>query len=150
MRIFLSFLLVAFTSVSFSANAQLKDPVKWTATAKKNGTGYDVTLVATLPKPWHIYSQHTGEGGPIPTTFSFAKNPLVTFNGAIKEVGQMEEHYDKNFDTKVKSYGNRVEFVQNVKVKGNIKTNVSVTVEYMTCDDTQCLPPTKKTFNVAL
>ena len=54
------------------------------------------------------------------------------------------------FDTKVKYFGEQVSFVQNVKVKGNIKTNVSVTVEYMTCDDSQCLPPTKKTFSVSL
>ena len=39
---------------------------------------YEVTLTATLPKPWHIYSQHTGDGGPIPTKVKFTKNPLVT------------------------------------------------------------------------
>ena len=150
MRSFFSFVVLALLSVSFSANAQIKDPVKWSATSKKVGSGYEVTLTASLPKPWHIYSQHTGDGGPIPTSFKFAKNPLVTFDGGVKEVGKLKEEYDKNFDTKVKSFGDKVDFVQNVKVKGNIKTNVSVTVEYMTCDDSQCLPPTKKTFSVSL
>jgi thiol:disulfide interchange protein DsbD len=70
--------------------------------------------------------------------------------GNVKEEGKLKEEYDKNFDTKVKYYGDKVDFVQTVKVKGNLKTNVGLTVEYMTCDDSQCLPPTKKTFNVAL
>ncbi len=150
MNKFISFLVVGILAFSMNGMAQLKDPVKWSASSKKSGSGYDVTLTATLPKPWHIYSQHTGDGGPIPTTFQFAKNPLVTFNGAVKEVGKLKEEYDKNFDTKVKYFGDKVEFVQNIRVKGNIKTNVSVTVEYMTCDDSQCLPPVKKTFTVSL
>lgn len=148
-KFFLTILTTVFL-FSLTTTAQIKDPVKWSATSKKVATGYEVTLTATLPKPWHIYSQHTGDGGPIPTSFKFAKNPLVTFEGSVKEVGKLMEAYDKNFDTKVKSFGEKVDFVQTVKVKGNIKTNVSVTVEYMTCDDSQCLPPTKKTFSVAL
>lgn len=150
MKKFTFLLIVSSLLLSVGAIAQIKDPVKWKATSKKVAKGYDVTITAMLPKPWHIYSQHTGDGGPIPTNFKFAKNPLVTFNGGVKEVGKMKEEYDKNFDTKVKYFGDQVSFVQNVKVKGNIKTNVSVTVEYMTCDDSQCLPPTKKTFSVSL
>lgn len=142
--------LVITVLFAFSAMSQIKDPVKWTVTSKKNASGYDVILTATLPKPWHIYSQTTGEGGPVPTNFKFAKNPLVTFDGKVKEVGKLKEQYDKLFDTKVKYYGDKVDFVQAVKVRGNVKTNVNVTVEYMTCDDSQCLPPTKKSFNVSL
>ena len=109
-----------------------------------------MVVTATLPKPWHIYSQFTGEGGPVATNFTFSKNPLVTLNGSVKEVGKLKEQFDKLFDTKVKYFGEKVQFVQGVKVKGNVKTNIIVTVEYMTCDDSQCLPPTKKTFTVSL
>ena len=137
--------LLAFTAIS-----QIKDPVAWTAKSRKKGDAFEVVLTATLPKPWHIYSQTTGEGGPIPTTIKFTKNPLLTFEGAVKENGALKQQYDKLFDTNVKYYGETVEFVQLIKVKGKVKTNVNVTVEYMTCDDSQCLPPTKKTFNVSL
>lgn len=133
-----------------TAMAQIKDPVKWTTVSRKKPNGYEVVLTATLPKAWHIYSQNTGEGGPVATNFKFAKNPLLTFDGKVKEVGMLKENYDKLFDTKVKYYGDKVDFVQAVKVRGNVKTNVNVTVEYMTCDDSQCLPPTKKTFSVSL
>ena len=136
--------------IEMNAIAQIKDPVKWKATSKKVGNSYQVILTATLPKPWHIYSQFTGRGGPLPTELKFTKNPLLTFDGGVKEVGKLKEEYDTNFDTKVKYFGDKVDFVQMVKVKGNLKTNVNVTIEYMTCDDSQCLPPTKKTFNVSL
>lgn len=148
MQRFMMVLACAFFAVG--AMAQIKDPVKWTATKRKSASGYEVVITAVLPKPWHIYSQHTGEGGPVPTSFKFTKNPLLTFTGDVKEVGKLKEQYDKLFDTKVKYYGEKVDFVQSVKVRGNVKTNVNVTVEYMTCDDSQCLPPTKKTFNVSL
>ncbi len=143
------FLLICVSFV-FNAMSQIKDPVKWTAASRKKTNGYEVVLTATLPKAWHIYSQNTGEGGPVATNFKFTKNPLLTFDGNVKEIGNLKENYDKLFDTKVKYYGDKVDFVQTVKVKGNVKTNVNVTVEYMTCNDSQCLPPTKKTFTVSL
>ena len=142
--------LVILVLFVFSAMAQIKDPVKWTAASRKKANGYEVVITATLPKMWHIYSQHTGEGGPVATNFKFAKNPLLTLDGGVKEVGKLKENYDKLFDTQVKYYGDKVDFVQAVKVRGNVKTNVNVTVEYMTCDDSKCLPPAKKTFNVSL
>lgn len=147
-RTAISFLILVF--FAFNCIAQVKDPVKWTATSRKKAGGYEIVLTATMPKPWHIYSQKTGEGGPVPTNFKFSKNPLLSFNGEVKEIGSLKENYDKLFDTKVKYFGDKVDFVQAVKVKGNVKTNVNVTVEYMTCDDSQCLPPTKKSFNVSL
>lgn len=148
MRIAVS--MIVFVLFAFNTIAQVKDPVKWTATSRKKAGGYEVVITATMPKPWHIYSQTTGDGGPVPTTFKFTKNPLLTFNGNVKEIGALKENYDKLFDTKVKYFGDKVDFVQVVKVKGNVKTYVNVTVEYMTCDDRQCLPPTKKSFNVSL
>lgn len=148
MRTILS--LIAILVFSFGATAQIKDPVIWSTSSKKKGDAFEVTITATLPKPWHIYSQHTGEGGPLPTKFKFTPSPLLTFQGGVKEDGKLKEEHDPNFDTKVKYFGDKVSFVQLVKVRGNVKTNVNVTVEYMTCDDSQCLPPTKKSFSVSL
>lgn len=142
--------LIAILVFSFGASAQIKDPVQWSTSSKKKGEAFEVTITATLPSPWHIYSQHTGDGGPLKTKFKFTPNPLVTLQGDVKEVGKLKEEHDPNFDTKVKYFGDKVSFVQSVKVRGNVKTNVNVTVEYMTCDDSQCLPPTKKSFNVSL
>ncbi|TSA66050.1 MAG: hypothetical protein D4R41_00075, partial [Sediminibacterium sp.] len=47
-------------------------------------------------------------------------------------------------------YADQVQFVQTITVKGNIKTNISGSVNYMVCDDSQCLPPTTKSFDIKL
>lgn len=134
-----------------AAFSQVKDPVNWSYAAKKKGANtYEIVLTATLPSPWHIYSTTTGKGGPVPTKVTLKRNPLVSVIGAVKENGKLESEYDKNFETTVKYYSNKVEFIQTVVVKGKAKTNISGTVEYMTCDDSRCLPPTSKTFELKL
>ena len=147
-RIVLGVLAVCISIMSFS---QMKNPVSWDyAAKKKTADTYEVTLTATVESPWHIYSQNTGKGGPIATTISFKANPLVTKTGNIKEQGKLEKVFDKNFNTNVLYYSDKVVFVQTVKVKGNVKTSISGTVEYMVCDDSQCLPPVKKSFDLKL
>jgi thiol:disulfide interchange protein DsbD len=144
--VFAALMLVGFSTL----HTQVKNPVQWQFEAKKKGVDYEIVLTATVDKPWHIYSQNTGKNGPVPTTFSFKKNPLVTISGKVIETGKLEKVYDKNFSTDVLFYSNKVVFVQLVKVKAGVKTNVSGTVEYMVCDDEQCLPPTKKAFDIKL
>ncbi|SJZ38165.1 protein-disulfide reductase DsbD domain-containing protein [Sediminibacterium ginsengisoli] len=147
-RIMLTMLL-AF--LGMSAFAQSPDPVEWNFEVKLKSAGtYEVIATANVEKPWHLYSQNTGKGGPIPTKFTFKKNPLITVSGAVKETGKLEKVYDKNFKTDVLFYGGTVKFTQLITVKGKAKTNISGVVEYMVCDDSQCLPPTKKAFDLKL
>ena len=144
------FALFSF-ALATTAFSQPKNPVSWDYQAKKKTADtYDIVLTATVESPWHIYSQNTGKGGPVPTTITMKPNPLITKNGAVKEIGKLEKVFDKNFNTNVLFYSEQVQFVQTVKVKAGIKTNVSGTVEYMVCDDSQCLPPVKKTFDLKL
>jgi Disulphide bond corrector protein DsbC len=131
--------------------AQVKNPVKWNYSAKKLSTGkYELHMTATVEKGWHLYSQNTPEGGPVPTSFTFTKNPLVTMDGKVKEVGKLETHFEKLFDVDVKQYSDKVDFVQTVTVKGNVKTNMAGKVEYMLCNDKECLPPKKVDFSIPL
>lgn len=134
-----------------AVSAQIKDPVSWKfeTTKKADGT-VEFKAIATVEKPWHIYSQNTGEGGPVATKFTFKPNPLLTVDGKVKETGKLEKTYDNNFKTNVLYYTNAVTFTQIIKVKGKAKTNISGSVEYMVCDDEQCLPPTTKAFNITI
>ncbi|WP_346317536.1 protein-disulfide reductase DsbD domain-containing protein [Chitinophaga sp. YIM B06452] len=128
------------------ASAQLADPVKWSFSTKKvDAKTYDVTATATIEKGWHLYAQEAGEG-PIPTSFKFAKNPLAATQGKVKEVGKLKKAFDKNFDSELKYYENTVSFVQRVTVKGKAATKLKGSVEFMVCDDHQCLPPTEVEF----
>lgn len=130
-------------------NAQ--SPVKWSYKAKKTGDKlYEIRLEAKLDDDWHIYSQTTPEGGPVPTAILFSKNPLLTLEGGIKEVGKLEEHFEPLFGVKVKQYSDRVEFVQIIKLKAAVKTAINGHLEFMICNDAECMPPTKKAFSISL
>lgn len=145
-------LFVLFTCLFFlNAQSQVKDPVKWTFKANKRAPGiYEIVLTADIPKPWHMYSQSTPSGGPVPTKISFNNNPLIFKEGKTKETGKMEKVNDKVFGVQVFYYSGKVVYSQVVKVKGDLSTNITGTVSFMVCDDTQCLPPTKKTFDLKL
>ncbi|TDH27048.1 hypothetical protein EXU57_09630 [Segetibacter sp. 3557_3] len=147
-KIFLFILTVIITTASFS---QVQNPVKWNYTAKKiNPTTYEIYLTANVSGNWHLYSQFTPDGGPVPTAITFAKNPLVTLQGKAKEVGKLQQKHEPLFGVDVKQFGGTVNFVQTVKLKSPVKTNIAGSVEYMVCDDTQCLPPATQKFSIAL
>jgi thiol:disulfide interchange protein DsbD len=130
---------------------QPKSPVNWNyEVKKKTADTYDIVITASIDPHWHLYSQHTGKGGPIPTTIVTKTNPLVSKIGALKELGKAEKVFDKLFNTNVVFFSDQVQYVQTVKVKNGVKTNISGTVEYMVCDDSQCLPPVKKSFDLKL
>lgn len=144
-------ILLILLSVPFFGFAQVEDPVKWSFAAKKLNAGtYETRLVATIAPGWHIYSQTTPEGGPVPTTVSFTKNPLVTLDGELKELGRLEQKHERIFDLDVKQFSGKVDFVQVVKIKGNAKTIVAGEIESMVCNDTKCLPPKTVKFSVTL
>ena len=145
-------LLVLFCSIVFAmnVNAQKTNPVKWTFTAiKKSDKQYEVVASATIDAPWHMYSQFVS-GGPIPTTFTFSKNPLIQLAGKTKEKGKLQKMYDKNFKTELSFFSDKVDFIQTVNLKVASKTNLVGMVEYSICNDDRCLPPAKVSFEVAL
>jgi thiol:disulfide interchange protein DsbD len=100
--------------------------------------------------PWHTYSQFTPDGGPVPTSFNFSKNPLFKLDGKVKENGNLIKKHEDVFGVDVKYFNGKVDFVQRVTVKGNARTNVTGSVEFMVCNDHQCLPPATEKFSIAL
>ena len=144
----LAFVLVLMIMMK-GLSAQQK--LSWTYSAKSLGNNkYEVRMVATPPTGWHIYSQFTPEGGPVPTAFKFNNNALVGLQGSVAEKGKVTTYFDKNFKVNVKYFEGKAEFVQVVTLKGKIKTNLSGEVESMICNDRTCMPPTTNKFNIAL
>jgi len=130
------------------ANAQINNPVTWTYTAKKIADKtYELHMTATIDGNWHLYAQDAGKG-PEPTSFVFTPNPLVKFDGKVKEIGKQEKSFDKNFNSVLKYYGKKVDFVQKVKVKSSTATVVKGVVNFMVCNDRQCLPPRDVPFTI--
>lgn len=145
-------LVIAFLFIAVAGFSQQASPVSWTFASKKiSDNVYEVQLVATIQPGWHLYSQsQPSKAIAQPTTFNFSKNPLLDLDGKVKEIGKLEKYKDKELDIEANQYSNKVTFVQKVKVKGKVKTNVSGKLEFQTCDDKKCLPPKTVNFSVAL
>jgi DsbC/DsbD-like thiol-disulfide interchange protein len=142
----LSSLFLAMTIMAQSAKQ-----VNWEFTSKKVADKtYELHLNARVNPGWHIYAQNVGVDGPLPTTFTFVKNPLAVTDGKAREVGKVIKKKEEVWGGTVNFYENNVDFVQTVKLKGNVKTNVAGKVEFMVCNDKMCLPPSDLEFKVAV
>ena len=146
---YLSFL---FLLIIFVSNAQIADPIKWAYSSKKIADKtYEIHLTATVQNTWHLYSQLQPEDAiNQPTEIIFKKNPLISCSGKIKEIGKMKLFKDEKLKISANQYADRVDFVQIIKLKANVKTNIIGSVEYQTCNDKKCLPPKKIDFTVAI
>jgi thiol:disulfide interchange protein DsbD len=71
-------------------------------------------------------------------------------DGNPKEMGNMVTRHEEVFGVDTKFFADKVEFVQTVKVKGKAKTNVNGQLQFMVCNDQQCLPPSTINFSVVL
>ncbi|MBN2637884.1 MAG: thioredoxin family protein [Bacteroidales bacterium] len=135
---------------SINTSAQILTPTKWTYhTEKISDNEYNLVFKATIDQGWHLYSQDIPEAPPA-TTFKFEKDSTsYQLIGKVKELGNVIQEYDKNFQMELKYFTDSVTFVQAVKL---LKPGATVkgVVNYMSCDNTQCLPPTDLDFSFDL
>ncbi len=133
--------LLAVLLWPFGAAAQIVTPVKWSWKAEPVAKGeYKLTFTAKIDAKWHTYSQYIGDGGPVKTTFTFEKNPAVEVVGKTSERGgKVHDGHDPVFDMQLKYFEDLMICEQVVKIKAD--TKLKGTLEFMACDDHQCLPP---------
>ena len=142
----LSLSMVLFAWV---AMAQSNSEVKWVFSSKKIADKtYEVRITANINGDWHLYAQNVGVDGPVPTSFTFTKNPLLSLDGKVKEIGKVIKKNEEVWGGQVNYYEKTVDFVQVVKVKGSAKTNLAGKVEFMVCNDEKCLPPAEVPFSI--
>jgi hypothetical protein len=142
-------LSLTLVMAAWAVTAQSNKEVKWEFTAKKLADKtYEVHLTARINGDWHLYAQNVGVEGPVPTTFTFTKNPLLSLDGKVKELGKVIKKTEEVWGGVVNYYENTVDFVQVVKVKGAAKTSLAGKVEFMVCNDEKCLPPAEVPFTI--
>lgn len=140
MRISLSIIIILLSQLIFSQNKL--NPVSWTASYKDiSGTEGEITYIAKIDSKWHIYSQRPVQDGPIPTSFTITANPAdFVLTGKVEE-GTAHEEYVAAFDSKLYVFETEAIFKQKIKRKTNSEFYISSFIEFMTCNDSQCLPP---------
>ena len=122
------------------ANAQIHNPVKWkTAVEKISDNEYYLVATASIEAGWKLYAQNIPPKGPIPTSFAFEKSANFELMGKTEESKPIQKH-DKVFDMEIAYFHNQAVFKQRIKIVKPI-TSIKATVEFMSCDDSNCLSP---------
>ncbi len=136
----LLFTLLAF--ISLSLQAQILDPVKWQfkVVQKPGSATAELHLIATIDDGWHLYSQNLADDGPIPTTFNFKTDNRYKTLGKTLEPKAITE-FDPNFNMELAYFSKKATFVQKVEILSEKDFQVVGELEFMVCDDKQCLPP---------
>jgi len=131
-------------------NAQVLEPVSWTfRSEKKSDTGYEIIMTAAIDDTWHLYAMDIPEGGPIATSFTFDPSELFTLEGKPVAVNEPEVKFDNSFGMDIGMHSGTTEFRQKITVK-ELPVTVSGIVTFMSCDDSQCLPPRDVEFSVVI
>lgn len=140
--------LVTLTALLFFALnsfGQMLEPAKWSFETKQvSNDEFDLIFIAKMDDGWSVYSQfNEEEDGPIPTSFHFDEGDHFTKVGAVKESEENKKSgYDEYFGMDVIKFFKKATFTQRVKVTDGSKP-ITGYLEFMTCDDSRCLPPTE-------
>ncbi len=129
-------LLLLTTTATYS---QILEPVKWTTEIKKiSNTEYDLIINATIDEGYHLYSQKVPDDGPLPTIFIFEKNENYELIGTTTE-GKGHVVYDPVFELNIRYFDTKATFKQRIKVKNKNDFKINVEIEFMTCNDANCI-----------
>lgn len=136
-----------FLLVTLSGYGQLIHPAKWTFSSEKGQNGeYTLVFKVKLDPDWHLYSQYTPDGGPLPTVFKFDAGKCFDRIGKVAEP-KPHEDFDSIFGVKVLSYEKEVVFRQKVKVKSD-GCSIKGTIEYQVCKEACIFQDTSFTFDL--
>lgn len=145
----LLFALFSLIAISVFSQTALK-PVTWHVTyVEKSATEGEIVFTATIEKKWHIYSQRPTDVGPIPTSFVITPTANFELVGKVEEKDAHEE-YVAAFDAKVFVFSGEAIFKQKVKRKNKKAFTINTSLEFMCCNDVQCLPPSTLNFVVSV
>ena len=120
----------------------LLEPVTWSvSTERVSDTEYILRWSAEIEKGWYLYSQDNSGDGPVPTSYAFDTEQGYERAGEVSEQGKRKAGFDPIFEMDVVKYpAPGVTFEQRVTVT-DPKAPVIGFLEFMTCDNTECLPP---------
>ena len=142
MRFNLVFFFIQCTSLLIAQNH-----VTWSFTFDNMNS--NLLITGTIDEGWHLYSQKTpANSGPIPVSISIDKQKGTKLIGKFQEKLEPHEIFDVNFDSKVYLFEHSYLAYQKIKINNTNK--IIGNVQYMVCNDTQCLPPIDVPFTLII
>ena len=130
-----------------TAFAQIQDPVQFKTEWKKiSDTEAQIVFTGVIDEGWHVYSTDLPEGGPISATFNTDKMEGIELDGKLMPEGKEIEAFDKVFEMKLRYFEEKATFVQKLKITA-ANYFIEGYLQYGSCNDENCLPPTDVEFS---
>lgn len=140
MRKLLAILTLFVTVLGY---AQVQDPVKWKSSIEKiSDTEYQIKLDATIEGEWHMYSQFTPDGGPLPLEFIY-ENAQGNYEPQGKATeSEYQTVFNDIFGVDEYFFAKEAHFNHNIKITNPEVKNIQLEVFYQACID-MCINQTK-------
>lgn len=137
-------ILILLLGISPMVSAQIFNPVSWeTEVNQINDTDFELIIKAEIEAGWHVYSMKVPEGGPIATTITIPEvEGAFQLMGGPTE-GEGKEEFDQVFEMDIKYFEHEAVFKQRIHLLTDEVLKISGILEFMVCDDRNCLPPTE-------
>ena len=146
MKKVLSFMLLLM--IAWAAEAQILTPVKWEIKLEDSDSSVKTLLFsAKLDNGWHLYDMNLPEGGPISTSFNYETLKGAKTVGSPVPSKKATTVYDEQFEMNLSWYAHEVSFTQKLEITNPKAFKVEGYVEFMACNDENCLPPNKESFS---
>lgn len=132
------------------AMAQIMNPVKWSA--KVDMTGDDegqVVLTASINNGWHMYSLDCNpDAGPQILEITYPKLDGVKLEGSPVPDKASHKQYDDMFGAELAWWTQGVTITQKFKAT-QPEFKIDVMIVCSACNDENCIPPARSTFNLS-
>jgi thiol:disulfide interchange protein len=144
----LLYFLLAFFAVH-SLTAQVLKPVEWNSRIEKNSeTEFTLVFEGVSEKDWHVYSQFTPDGGPLPLEFDFkeldgnyrliGKAVESKYKAAFNDVFGVDEYY----------FEGKFNIKQKIKILNLSLKTITVQADYQVCKEVCINDKEKFTFSI--
>lgn len=139
MKLLLAFCGIIFGSLSVLGQSE-ETPAVWTHGVERlSDLEYTLTFRGKIQEGWHLYSQHTAEGGSLPSEFTFEKaGEDYALIGKTTESETIKE-YSEVFEVEETFFEKEAIFTQKIKLLKPKTTQVSVNLFYQICKEV-CIP----------
>ncbi|MBM1107293.1 thioredoxin family protein [Aurantibacter crassamenti] len=132
---------IVFFLIGFSTFAQSdEEPVLWSHELNKiSDTEYELVMTGKIFEGWHVYSQHTPDGGSQPSIFTFTNvGKDYDFIGETQE-SKTDSEYVEVFDLEEVFFKNEAIFTQRITLLSSTVQQIDVNLWYQVCKEV-CIP----------
>lgn len=136
-------LIVILLLLSIHLPAQILEPVKWKISLNANS---EIVFSASIEHGWHLYDMNLPDGGPNSTSFTFETIKGAELVGKVTANTKPISKYDNQFEMNLRSYDKPVVFTQKIKITDSANFKIAGEVEFMSCNDENCIPPVSEEF----